>query len=228
MGIENISSGARGGGGGGGRSGARGGGWDGRQVGRGGGVGATLVLFSLLRVGPGQEVREEGGGRLLKLLHTVRLGLLLLDAGDHLLLLFPGLRLHCGGRDLARLLVLLQVDGGGRRVAEVVRRVLVALPLLEQRVPEPVLDDLLGQPGLLRHLVDLRLRRGVVDVEVAAENLQLVVADPGADALLVLGGGGGLLHLLLGGHEAGVQHAQVQREAAGHVHTASGHHGHQR
>lgn len=41
---------------------------------------------------------------------------------------------------LPRFLVFLEIQGRARRIVEVVRAVLVALPFFEQRVPEPVFD----------------------------------------------------------------------------------------
>ena len=107
------------------------------------------------------------------------------------------LRVEGGNFWFARFFVLLQVQLGGGRIAEVVWGVLVLLALFEQRVPEPVLDHLHWEAGLPSHPDEGLLSGGVVDVKVGAEYLELVVGYPGPGPFALVGarvGNGLLLH----------------------------------
>lgn len=72
-------------------------------------------------------------------------------------------------------LILLQVQFSAGRVVEVVRRIFVLLPLFEQGVSKPVLDDLQWQACLLGHFVQRFLSWGIVDVKVGPQDFQLVI-----------------------------------------------------
>ena len=86
-----------------------------------------------------------------------------------------------GGRvlheHLAGLLVLLEIELRDGRIVEVVRRVLVLLALLEERVAEPVLDHLGLEFGARRNVGDVLVRRRLVDVEVLTQHLELLLGD---------------------------------------------------
>ena len=82
-----------------------------------------------------------------------------------------------GDIGLAGLLVLLQIDHRRWWVVEVVRRVLVLLSLFEEGVSEPVFDHLWWESCLLSHEIDLVIRRGIGNVKMRPQNLQLVFCD---------------------------------------------------
>lgn len=68
-------------------------------------------------------------------------------------------------------------------------------------ISKPVFDDLLRQSSLDAHLLDLRFRGTVVDVEILPQDLQLVVGNPGTRPF-----GGTLREVKLLGGEEGIEH----------------------